>query len=99
MTLEYDLLESAPEKLWLLILAIHARDQSPRIREVLSAGPLEDLLGRYGVHFMDRIEEQARKSPSFAKLLGGVWKSTMPDDIWSRVQGVWNRRGWDGIAE
>jgi len=80
-------------------LAIHAKDQSPRIQEVLSAGPLEDLLGRYSPEFIDRVEEQARMDPSFAHLLGGVWKDTMSDDIWLRVQAVWKRTGWDGVSE
>ena len=95
MTLEYDLLEDAPEKLWLLMLTVHSKDQSPRLQALLSAGPLEDLLGRHGVHFIDRVEEEARKDPSFAKLLGGVWQSTMSEDIWTRVQAICNRRGWD----
>lgn len=95
--LEYDLLEEAPEKLWLLILAVHAKDQSPRIQEVLSADPMEQLLGRYGAEFIDRVETQARIDPGFAKLGGGVWQSTMSQDIWLRVQAVWDRRGWDGI--
>lgn len=97
--LEYDLLEDAPEKLWLLILAIHSKDQSTRAQEVLSSGPLEDLLGRYGASFIDRVEKQTRIDPRFANLLGGVWKGAMSEEIWSRVQAVWNRRGWDGIPE
>ena len=98
-TLEYDLLEEAPEKLWKLILAIHTKDQSPPVQEVLSAGPLEDLLGRYGPAFIARVEEQARVSASFRKLLGGVWKATITEEIWVRVQAAWDRRGWDGIPE
>ncbi len=57
---------------------------------------MEQLLGRYGAKFIDRVETQARVDPKFAKLLGGVWQSTMSPDIWSRVQAVWDRRGWNG---
>jgi hypothetical protein len=95
----YDLEYDDPETLWLLILAIHAKDQSWRIRKVLSAGPVEDLLAKHGERFIDRVEAEARKSPKFAKLLGGVWKNCMTDGIWNRVQAVWDRRGWDGIPE
>ena len=87
------------EELWQLILLIHERDQSIKIQQVLSAGPIEDLLSRFGEHYIDRIEEKARKDPAFAKLLGGVWKSDMSDDIWARLQAVWDRRGWDEIPE
>jgi hypothetical protein len=88
MTLEYDLLEESPEFLWLLILAIHGKNQSPKMQAVLAAGPLEDLLGRHGADFIERVETQARVDPAFAKLLGGVWKSTIPEEVWLRVKGL-----------
>jgi hypothetical protein len=93
--LEYD----DPETLWLLILEIHAKDQSAQIQQVLAAGPVEGLLARDGERFIERIEIQARQDSKFAKLLGGVWKSGMSNEVWSRVQSVWDRRGWDGIPE
>lgn len=95
----YELEYHDPETLWLLILAIHARDQSARIQEVLSAGPVEDLLAKHGERFIERVESKARQDPIFAKLLGGVWKNTMSDEIWERLQAVWDRRGWDGIPD
>jgi hypothetical protein len=69
------------------------------MQSVLAAGPLEDLFGWHGAQFIGRVEQEARNDPSFAQLLGGVWKSTIPENIWLRVQAVWNRRGWDGIPE
>ena len=95
----YDLEYHDPETLWLLILAIHARNQSPRIQEVLSAGPVEDLLAKHGDKFIERVEAQARQDAKFAKLLGGVWKNSMTDEVWIRLQAVWDRHGWDGIPE
>jgi len=88
-----------PETLWLLILTIHSKDQSRRIQEVLSAGPVESLLVKHGDRFIERIEVQAQQDPKFARLLGGVWMNTMPDSIRQRLQRVWDRRGWDGIPE
>jgi hypothetical protein len=87
------------EELWQLIVKIHERDQSIAIQQVLSAGPIENLLSKFGDLYIDRVEEKARKDPSFAKLLGGVWQHTMTDEIWLRLQAVWDRRGWDGIPE
>ncbi|MGA8743410.1 MAG: DUF6869 domain-containing protein [Terracidiphilus sp.] len=95
----YDLEYDDPETLWLLILNIHRKDQSARVQEVLSAGPVEDLLAKHGERFIDRVEAEAMKDPKFAHLLGGVWKSGMTNEIWNRLQAVWDRRGWDGIPE
>src|ERR1700729_4292019 len=66
----YELEYHNPEDLWRLILLIHGRDQSSRIQEVLSAGPVEALLAKHGDSFIDRIETQARLDSKFAKLLG-----------------------------
>jgi hypothetical protein len=93
----YELEYHNPEDLWRLILLIHGRDQSSRIQEVLSAGPVEALLAKHGDSFIDRIETQARLDSKFAKLLGGVWKNRMSDANWNRLQAVWDRSGWDGI--
>jgi len=95
----YELEYEDPETLWLLILTIHSKDQSPRIQEVLSAGPVETLLDKHGERFIERIEVQARQDQMFARLLGGVWMNSMSDSISLRVQRVWNRHGWDGIPE
>jgi hypothetical protein len=95
MDLRYD---DEPEELWRLIL-LHRKDQSPFIQQVLSAGPVDDLLAKYGEVFIERVELEAHADPSFAKLLGGVWQSRMSDSVWARVQAVWDRRGWDGIPE
>jgi hypothetical protein len=95
----YELEQNDPETLWLLILAIHKRDQSVAIQQVLSAGPIEDLLAKHGDKFINRVEAEARNDPQFAKVLGGVWKNRMSDEVWNRVQAVWDRRGWDGMPE
>jgi hypothetical protein len=95
----HDIEYHRPEVLWPMILAIHSRNQSIQIQGVLSAGPLENLLALHGEGFIDRVESEARRDPSFAKLLAGVWKNRMSDEVWQRVQAVWDRRGWDGIPE
>ncbi len=88
-----------PQKAWRLILLILSSDQSARIMGRLSAGHLEDLLARHGAEIIPLVEAEAKRDPSFAKLLGGVWKNRMTDEVWDRVQKVWDRRGWDGIPE
>jgi hypothetical protein len=93
---ERELCRSQPEELWRLILLLHQRDQSVAIMQVLSAGPLEDLLAKHGDTFIDRVEDQAARDPAFACLLGGVWNNAMSDSVWKRLQVVRDRRGWDG---
>jgi hypothetical protein len=95
----HDIEYHKPEILSAMILAIHARDQSVYIDQVLSAGPLENLLALHGENFVDRVESEARTDPSFARLLGGVWKNRMSEAVWQRLQTVCDRRGWDRIPE
>jgi hypothetical protein len=97
LDLEYDLILDDPDAAWFLILEILRRNNTPQILEVLSAGPLENLLAKHGDRMIATVEAEAKNNPSFASLLGGVWKNDMSEDVWSRVQAVWNRTGWDGI--
>jgi hypothetical protein len=79
-------LEGDGERLWQFILEVYKRDLPDKVIAVLAAGPLEDLLAKQGVDFIDRIEELARRDPKFNHLLGGVWRNTMTDEVWHRVQ-------------
>lgn len=91
------LVNQNPEFAWPLIRDILAFDHGTAVMENLSAGPLKNLLAKHGDEFIATIEEQARRDPLFARLLGGVWKNAMSDEVWDRVQRVQDRRGWDGI--
>jgi uncharacterized protein (DUF736 family) len=88
-----------PHKAWRVILLIWSMDQSIKTIQRLSAGEIEDLLVRNGIEMIPLVETEARRDPSFANLLGGVWKNRMADEVWSRLQAVRDRRGWDGIRE
>ena len=83
-------LEGNGDRLWQFVLEIYKRDLPDEIIAVLAAGPLEDLLAKRGVDFIDRIEELARKDPKFNYLLGGVWRNTISDEVWQRVQVIRN---------
>jgi len=95
---EWELIRESPQDGWNLILAILRLDSSSAIQEVLAAGPLEDLLSYHGESMIDTVESEARTNPRFASLLGGVWKNSMSEAVWSRVQAAWDRKGWDGEA-
>jgi hypothetical protein len=93
----FDIRAGEPKLLWQLILAIHSRDQSDDVRCVLAAGPLEDLLVDHGPAFIEVVEQQANNDPAFARLLCGVYRRTMSDDVWHRVTNICIRSGADGI--
>jgi len=90
----WDLLEDVfrrerPEAAWRVLLAtlplVKANDDALCL---LAAGPLEDLIADHGARLIDRIEDLARRDIDFARLLGGVWQSSTPDDIWRRIEKV-----------
>jgi hypothetical protein len=74
-----------PETCWSVILAILEKSPSTHALSMLAAGPLEDLIEMHGADFIDRVEEQARRDPSFRSLLGGVLPAG-PPDVWDRVR-------------
>jgi hypothetical protein len=97
---EFDwVVRSHPEHAWECILATVKDSRSKPFLGLLAAGPMEDLLSFHGPVFIERVENEAKINPAFASMLGGVWRFQMSFDIWSRVQAVWDRRGWDGNPE
>jgi|CXWL01.1.fsa_nt_gi hypothetical protein len=81
-------LDENHEAVWEFIIRAFERKMSSKAFAILAAGPTEDLLADFGDHYIDRVEELARKNPRFNELLGGVWQSSMTDDVWNRVQKV-----------
>ena len=94
--LDWELPRDYPEVCWssiLYVLSVIGADVSDRRFGVLAAGPLEDLLDNHGEAFIDRVEAEAKANPAFAILLGGVWRSTIDDAVWKRMQKV-SKGGW-----
>jgi hypothetical protein len=79
-------LERESENLWQFVLAVYRRNVTDKVLAVLAAGPLEDLLAYDGANYIDRVEELAGKDAKFNWLLGGVWRNSMTDEVWDRVQ-------------
>ena len=88
-----DAVQDEPERAWQLILGILKRDQSDSVIPCLAGGPLENLLVHHGPSFIERVEELAKANQDFNRLLGGVWKNGISDEIWNRLasvrKGVW----------
>jgi len=91
----WELCQDEPDSALQFVLEVLRRDHSDKILEVLSAGPLEDILAKHGERMIEQVETEARSNPLFARLLGSVWQNEMSDPDWRRVQAVWDRRGWD----
>jgi hypothetical protein len=71
-----------------LILAVIERDQSDRVVGCIAAGPTEDLLVYHGSEVIDRVEGLAQEWPLFRKLLAGVWRNDIAQDVWDRIVAV-----------
>jgi hypothetical protein len=78
------------ESLWRFVKVAYRREIPDDVFSVLAAGPMEDLLAEYGPAYIDRVEDLARRDPKFNALLGGVWKNSMTDEVWQRVQAIRN---------
>lgn len=83
-----EMCDSAPERAWSVIQEIIALDHGDEILASVGAGPFEDLMGRHGAQFIDRVEKCARAHAAFQRMLGIVWKNAIPDDVWRRIQAV-----------
>lgn len=82
------------EAVWQAVLRIMQRELSEDQISLLAAGPVEDLLALHGAHFIDRIEAEAKRSPAFAQVLGGVWQQDIPLEIWQLRLAARGERVW-----
>lgn len=77
-----------------IIGAIHEQDTNQSHIEVFSAGPVEDLLVYHGKEVIQRVVALASSDPQFARVLGGVWKRDMADNVWNLVLKYRNTDIW-----
>lgn len=75
-----------PELLMSFVMA--AADACRSVQDIafLAAGPVENLIIRFGPQVIDRIERLATASAKFTYLLSGVWGGSHADpEVWARV--------------
>jgi hypothetical protein len=77
-----------PEQQWAFIQAAVAQAASDDELGNIAAGPMEHLLGHHGDQFIAAVEEEAARDAKFARMLTGVWKYMMSDEVWGRVQAI-----------
>lgn len=85
----YDLEAECAELCWDAILKVIELHPSDHVLGMLGAGPLEDLIDSHGADFIDRIEDEARKTPAFMKVLSHVWEGGS-DEVWLRIDKLIN---------
>jgi hypothetical protein len=56
--------------------------------ETIAAGPLEHLLANHGEKWIDKVEGESLANENFSWMMTGVWKNSMTEDVWSRVQKI-----------
>jgi hypothetical protein len=79
---------AAPEQQWLFIRSAVAQAATDDELGHVAAGPLEHILGRHGDQYIAAVEEEAARDAKFARMLTGVWKYMMSDEVWGRVQAI-----------
>ena len=77
---------ASPDQQWQFVLAAMIQATSGDELGHIAAGPVEHLLGWHGEDYIGRVERQAKSDPQFARMLTGVRKYMMSDEIWQRVQ-------------
>lgn len=75
-----------PQQQWKFILAAVSLAGSDDELGHIAAGPIEHLLAWHGKDWIDSVDQQAAKDPTFARALTNVWRNQMTDDVWARVQ-------------
>lgn len=79
------LTDGGDAELWKFVLNTYKKSLPDHVLALLAAGPLEDVLANNGQEYIEQTEVLARKDPQFKKLLRGVWKNSMSDELWARV--------------
>jgi hypothetical protein len=85
---------TSTEDRWNAILKILSLNPPQSVISMLAAGPLEDLIADHGAEFIDRVELEARRSPTFRYLLGGVWPRGGSKEIFSRLEKARGKTVW-----
>jgi hypothetical protein len=81
-----ELVRGNPERAWIVIQLIFVKCRNDFERACLAAGPLEDLLTKYGALVIDRVEWAAANDSNFKELLVGVWRNSIEQTVWERIQ-------------
>lgn len=80
------------EELWDFIKATYVKNLPSDVFNTLSAGAMEDFICGAGEEYFEKIEYLAGEDEKFKKLLSGVWKGDMSDELWGKVCSLIKKR-------
>lgn len=83
-----DLCISSPQQCLAVIDLIVLSNNTDLVLSNLAAGPVEDLLVQNGEQVISSVMQYAKKNPDWKRMLAGVWKNSMSDDVWTKLQSV-----------
>lgn len=80
-------LEKRWDDLWQLVwlIALLPQDIDDQTLATISAGPLEDLLGKAGPAYIDQVLALAKRTPRLSRMLTGVWRNAIEEPVWGKV--------------
>jgi len=58
------------------------------IEQMLAAAVFEDLMSVYGALLIDRVEEEAKRDPTFVGVIRSSYRAHMSDEVWSRLKAI-----------
>jgi hypothetical protein len=77
-----------PEDQWTFIRTAMARAETDDELGAIAAGPVEHLLSYHGPAYIGRVEEWAAGDARVARMLTGVWRHLMSDEVWARLRAI-----------
>ena len=86
-----DVVRRQPMTGWLLLRHLIAGAADEQQLMNVAAGPFEDLLAEHSQVLLDQIEGAARSDPRTMRALAGVWKSSIDEGDWARIQRLLGR--------
>lgn len=75
-----------PEQQWEFVVEAVQLAKNDDMLGHIAAGPAECLLSRHGIETISLFEKRAREDRKFARMLTGIWKHLMSDEVWERVE-------------
>lgn len=78
--------EQQPDLAMRVIVALVDRARSDEELASIGAGMMETLLRQHGPDVAPLFESECQRSPRFRKALSAVWRTTIREDVWQKLQ-------------
>lgn len=79
---------ASPDQQWKFVVAAVNSARTEDHLATIAAGPLEHLLIKHGDEYISLVEMESQNSKAFANAVASVWRNSMNNDVWSRLQAI-----------